>query len=108
METVIAVLVIVGLVVTCALTTFFYLKGKTLDDIRADVYKLILMAEHHFTEEGSGKDKMEWVLEATLEILPAWARLFITKESLAKAVQLWFDAVKDLLDDGKVNMSSKE
>lgn len=108
METVVTVLVIAGLVVACALTTYFYLKGKTLDDIRADVYKLILIAEHHYTEEGSGKQKMEWVLEMTLELLPNWARVFITKDSLAKVVQLWFDAVKDLLDDGKINKSSKE
>ena len=108
METVVTVLVIVGLVVICALTTYFYLKGKTMDDIMADVYKLFLVAEHHFTEEGSGKQKMEWVLEMTLELLPNWARVFITKDSLAKVVQLWFDAVKDLLDDGKINKSSKE
>ena len=108
METVLTVLVILGLVVVCALTTYVYLKGKTMDDIRADVYTLFLVAEHHFTEEKSGKQKMEWVLEMTLELLPEWSRFFITKDSLENVVQLWFDAVKDLLDDGKINKSSKE
>lgn len=108
MDTLVTVFVFVGLAIICAWTTYFYFKGKTLDDIREDVYRLFLIAEHHFTEEKSGKEKMEWVIDMTLEMLPAWSRIFVTEKTLEKVIQLWFDAVKDLLDDGKINKSSEE
>jgi len=108
MTTTVTVLVIAVLVVFLGVTTYLYLKDKTLDDIRADVYALILEAEHRYTESGKGKEKMDWVLTMAMELLPDWATLFITREVLEKVVQVWFEAVKDLLDDGKYNKSCQE
>ena len=34
--------------------------------------------------------------------------MFITQDLLKKVVQLWFDLVKDLLDDGKMNGTKEE
>lgn len=85
-----------------------YLRGKALSDIRADVYQLFLKAEHVYTETEAGKKKMDWVIGVALTYLPAWAKFIVTEEVLRKVVQKWFDAVKDLLDDGKYNKSTEE
>lgn len=87
---------------------FLYLRDKTLAEIRADVYQLFLMAEHNPNFTKAGKQKMKWVLSRARNLLPGWAQLLITDALLEKVVQTWFDAVKDLLDDGKFNGTSKE
>lgn len=88
-------------------TVYLYIREHTLGEIRADVYKLFLEAEHTYTETESGKQKMEYVIQRARSMLPNWAQFFITEEVLRKVVQMWFEAVKDLLDDGKVNRSVK-
>lgn len=39
----------------------------------------------------------------------SWIRKHLprSEEALEKIIQIWFDEVKDLLDDGKVNGSQK-
>ena len=86
-------------------TVYLYIREHTLGEIRAYVYKLFLEAEHTYTETESGKQKMEYVIQRARSMLPNWAQFFITEEVLRKVVQMWFEAVKDLLDDGKVNRS---
>lgn len=84
---------------------YFYVRDKTLEDIRADVYQLFLEAEHTYQHTESGKQKMSYVIQRARSLLPNWAQFFITESLLEKVVQMWFDAVKDLLDDGKLNKS---
>ena len=97
---VIAVLLVVTAVMVCQ-----YLKQRGLDGIRADVYQLILRAEHMYNESGTGKQKFEWVIQRARSLLPKWLQIFVTEETLRKIVQKWFIGVKDLLDDGKWNNS---
>lgn len=84
-----------------------YFKSKTLDDIRADVYKLFLRAEHNFKESHSGKQKMKWVIGRARGLLPVWVQMIVTEEMFEGIVQFWFDGIKDLLDDGKINDTGK-
>lgn len=84
-----------------------YFKSKTLDEIRQDVYRLFLEAEHIFEDSHSGKQKMEWVIGKARSLLPAWAQIIITEEMFEKMLQFWFDQIKDLLDDGKPNQIKK-
>lgn len=107
-NTIITIVIIVAAVATLAVCTYIYLRDKTLDEIRGDVYELFLQAEHKFTETSSGKQKMKWVISKARALLPGWLQAFITEEFLYKVVQAWFDAVKDILDDGKLNKSEKE
>lgn len=107
-ETIVTILVIALLIAALVGAVYFYLKEKTLNEIRADVYQLFLKAENLFMESGTGKQKMEYVIQKARSLLPTWAKLIITDELLRKVVQIWFDAVKDLLDDGKLNKSPKE
>lgn len=85
-----------------------YLKSNGLDGIRSDVYQLILKAEHMYNESGQGKQKFEWVIQQARGLLPGWLKVFISDDTLKKAVQYWFVGVKDLLDDGKINNSQND
>lgn len=104
------VLVILSLliVVSVILMGYSYLKERTLEQIRGDVYQLVLKAEHTYKESSSGKQKMKWVVSRARKLLPGWLRAIITDEVLQKIIQVWFDEVKDLLDDGKVNGSQRQ
>lgn len=107
-NTIITILVIAVALVIAGIITYLYLKERTLNDIRADVYQLFLKAEHRYTETAQGKQKFEYVIRNARSLLPAWAQYIVTEALLRKVVQLWFNAVKDLLDDGKYNDSVKK
>ena len=106
--TIITFLVIAALIIGLGFTAYLYIRDKTLADIRTDVYQEFLKAEHTYLHTGAGLQKMEYVIQRARSLLPNWAQFFITEELLRKVVQLWFEAVKDLLDDGKVNRSVEE
>lgn len=103
----IPVLVIIGLLIVVSVIwmVYSYLKEKTLDQIRGDVYQLVLKAEHLWRESGEGKQKMKWVVQQARKLLPDWLYAVTSDEMLEKIIQVWFDEIKDLLDDGKVNGS---
>ena len=65
-------------------------------------------AEHAFKESGSGKQKMKYVVSQARKLLPSWLQYFVTDEFLESVIEKWFQAVKDLLDDGKLNGSEEE
>lgn len=105
------IVTIVIIVIALAILTagiYFYCRDKSLNDIRADVYQLFLRAEHDPAIMESGKQKMKWVLSQARSLLPNWVQVFITDTFLEKVVETWFQAVKDLLDDGKLNKSNIE
>ena len=108
MNTIVTILIIAFALVALATCTYIYMRDKTLSEIRGDVYQLFLKAEHTYLETGAGKQKMKYVIQQARGLLPEWLQFFITEEFLCKVIQTWFDAVKDLLDDGKVNGSVKE
>ena len=103
------VLVIIAVMITISIIYmgYTYLKNRTLDEIRGDVYQLVLKAEHTYKESSSGKQKMKWVVCQARKLLPGWLQIIISEEMLEKIIQVWFDEVKDLLDDGKMNGSQK-
>lgn len=106
--TIVAVVFLIAAFASLAVFFFKYIQNKSLEDIRTDVYRLFLIAEHQFKEEGTGRDKMQFVIYHARQLLPPILRLIVTEELLTKVIQLWFDAIKDLLDDGKYNGSTKE
>lgn len=103
------ILIVIGLLILVSVIwiTYSYLKGRTLEQIRGDVYQLVLKAEHMYRESAAGKQKMKWVVQQARKLLPGWLQAAISEEALEKIIQVWFDEVKDLLDDGKVNGSQK-
>lgn len=105
---VLKVLIAIALAASVGVLLYMYIRDCTLDDIRSGVYQLFLEAEHTYLHTGAGLQKMEYVIQRARSMLPNWAQFFITEELLRKVVQLWFEGVKDLLDDGKVNKSVEE
>lgn len=87
---------------------YFYLRDKTLNEIRADVYQLFLAAEHNPEFSKTPKQRMKWVLSRARLLLPTWLQMLVTDAFLEKVVEGWFRAIKDLLDDGKLNRSEEE
>ena len=71
------------------------------------IYKLFLKAEHDFKESHAGKQKMKWVISKARGLLPVWMQMIITEEMFENIIQYWFDGIKDLLDDGKLNGMNK-
>jgi hypothetical protein len=83
-----------------------YIRHVGLESIRERVYKAFIEAEHDF-QYGENTAKFEYVINIAKSAIPAPFNLFITETFLRKVVQAWFDLVKDLLDDGKINGTSK-
>lgn len=104
-NTILTILLIVFLVAVIGGGIYFYLRDKTLNDIRADVYQLFLKAERNPNFTKQGKQKMKWVLSQARMLLPKWAQVLISDAFLENIVEAWFRAIKDLLDDGKYNKS---
>lgn len=101
------VLIIIGIIIAVSVLAivYAYFKNKRLDEVRADVYKLFLKAEHIMKESKAGQQKMKWVMSKARLLLPKWLQMVISDDTFEKIVQLWFDQIKDLLDDGKLNHS---
>lgn len=110
-ETMIGIATIVVLLASCVVLGCLYLKDKTTKEIRADVYQLFLKAEHEF-EQGENTQKFEYVVQLARSLLPKCMQAVITAPFLEmifrKMIQKWFEEIKDLLDDGKRNGSSKK
>lgn len=103
---VIAVALLILAIITIVLA-YQYAKMQGLDGIRQDVYQLILKAEHIYNESGQGKQKLKYVVSQARGLLPKWLQIFVTEEAMMKIIDKWFEGVKDLLDDGRVNGSQK-
>lgn len=100
---VIMTIIVLAMVVAGAIA---YIRKRGLEGIRNDVYVLFVRAEHKYKESGTGKQKMKWVISMARALLPRWMQSLISEDMLYEVVQKWFDAVKDLLDDGKLNSSA--
>lgn len=104
------VLIVIAVIIAASIIYmgYSYLRDHTVDQIRVDAYQLILKAENMYQESSSGKQKMKWVVSQTRKLLPGWLQMIITDEVLQKIIQVWFDEIKDLMDDGKVNGSQRQ
>ena len=99
------VLAVIFIVLIVAVVVFLAVKAIQkigLEKIRAVVYQGFLKAEHEF-QYGDNTQKFEYVIQLARSSIPAPFNMFITESLLRKVVQLWFDLIKDLLDDGKMN-----
>lgn len=99
------VLAVIFIVLIIAVVIFLAVKVIQkigLEKIRAVVYQGFLKAEHEF-QYGDNTQKFEYVIQLARSSIPAPFNMFITESLLRKVVQLWFDLIKDLLDDGKMN-----
>lgn len=107
---ILSIAIMVALVAACAILTCLYFKDKTKDEIRKDVYQLILQAEHQFFY-GQNTQKFDYVVQLARSLLPLPVQTIITVPFLEavfkKIIQELFNEIKDVMDDGKRNGSSK-
>lgn len=98
-------LLLIAMIISIICGTIKCIKISGMDGVREEAYRLFLAAEHVYWEKGSGKQKMMYVVKEIRKKLPPWMRFFINEKTAERIIQSWFDSVKDLLDDGKVNKS---
>lgn len=72
--------------------------------LRETAYKIMLAAEKKFSK-GQGRKKLNYVLEKVYNLIPAWMRMFVSKEDFEIELQYWYNTAKDYADDGKFNNS---
>ena len=84
MSTSTIMVIILAVLTALVVGTFLwvYIRDKTIDEIRVDVYHLFLIAEHAFKESGLGKQKMKYVVSQARRLLPSWLQYFITDDFL--------------------------
>lgn len=97
---------IISIIIIVAILLLIYMLIKLNKKIRIKAYEFFLEAEIKFSS-GEGQYKMDYVMENIYDYLPAIAKIFISRETFKKIIQKMFNEVKDLLDDGKRNKSTK-
>lgn len=65
--------------------------------LKKTVVNLIVIAEELF-EDGEGQEKMNYVIDSVIGLLPFPLRLVITRNTLRKFIQKIFDIIKQALD----------
>lgn len=86
---------IVALVVVIfGLWLFWQIKKKGLKQFAVD---MIIEAED-FYNQGQNEEKMNYVIDKLIALVPAPLSLFITRESLKSLIQKVFDSIKKALD----------
>lgn len=110
-DTIIGIAVFVILFALCVVLTCLYLKNKTKDEIRTDVYNLILEAEDAFLY-GQNTQKFEHVVQLARSLLPAKVQAFVTVPVLMavfkRIIQSLFNEIKEVMDRQKRKESVKE
>ena len=104
------VIAIIFILIVAAVFIFLLVKelqGMGMEKIRAVVYQAFIKAEHKF-KYGDNTQKFEYVVNLARSHLPAPFNIFVTESLLRSVVQMWFDLVKDLLDDGRVNGTTQK
>lgn len=98
---------IVTAMIIVAILLLVYILLKVNEKIRIKAYEFFLKAEHEYVS-GAGENKMNYVIDNIYNYLPTIVTLFISKDTLRVIVQKMFNEIKDLLDDGKRNKSTKK
>lgn len=96
-------LIIIGVL---AILLILFLLIKFSSKFRKVAYKLFVKAEKEY-KSGEGQEKMEYVISNIHSWLPEYISMFIPESVLKKILQWFFDELKDVLDDGKFNESTK-
>ena len=65
--------------------------------LRGVVVDLIVIAEKEF-KQGENEEKLNYVIDKLIALIPTPFNLFITRETVKKFIQKIFDEVKEALD----------
>lgn len=88
--------IIIAVIVALLAIAFVAYKIST-KGLRGAVVEFIVAAEQEFNK-GQNSEKMEYVYNALVAVLPAPIRVFITKQLVINFIQKIFDEIKVALD----------
>ena len=99
---VLCIIILISVIIFILLYLLYKVKK---DGLRVTVIHLITVAEAMFIK-GANKQKMNYVVEKLIAMLPVPLRFFITIEAVESFVQCVFDEIKEALDyePEKLNM----
>ena len=93
-QLIIQIAVLILVVIAFGLWLFWQIKKKGL---KGFVTEMILKAEDEF-EEGKNSEKMNFVIDAVIKLIPKPLSLFITRKTIQGFIQKIFDSIKLALD----------
>ena len=96
---------LVGIALIGAASIIYLVITKQWAELREAAYRLMLRVEK-LLDTAAGAEKFALVITELYSLIPAWLRLFVTREDLEIRLQRWYDTAMDWLDDGAVNGST--
>lgn len=92
MDTVLNIILIIGMIILGAVATYYRANAK----LKEKVAELIDQAEGMFTDATKqGGKRFEWVVDQLYGITPAWLKPMLTREAIGNIVQTAFDWMQD-------------
>lgn len=93
-STIIAIIIVALLVIAFIIWLAWQIKKKGLKEFATE---MIVKAEDMY-KKGENQEKLNYVIDKVIGMLPKFLQFFITRESVQKFVQSVFDTVKKALD----------
>ena len=98
METLSIVVIVVIVALFLGLMGFKLYSNIKLKGLRQTAIDLIVEAENAY-EKGKNDEKLKAVFKGLTNALPAYARVFLTEETINFFIQSVFDSIKGALDN---------
>lgn len=93
-QTIIAIVVVAILIIAFVIWLIWQIKKKGLKEFATE---MIVKAEDMY-KQGENQEKLNYVIDKVIAMLPRPLQFFITREAVKKFVQSVFDTVKKALD----------
>ena len=93
-QTIISIVIVAILVIAFIIWLAWQIKKKGLKQFAAE---MIVKAEDMY-KQGENEEKLNYVIDKVIAMLPTPLQFFITREAVKKFVQNVFDTVKKALD----------
>lgn len=98
METLSIIVIVVIMALFLGLVGFKLYSSIKLKGLRQTAIDLIIEAENAY-EKGKNDEKFKAVFKGLTNALPAYARVFLTEETINFFIQSVFDSIKGALDN---------
>lgn len=93
-QTIISIIIVALLVIAFIIWLVWQIKKKGLKQFATE---MIVKAEDMY-EQGQNSEKLNFVIDKVIDMLPGVLQFFITREAVKNFVQSVFDTVKKALD----------
>lgn len=88
----------IAIVLVAIITFILYLAWQIKKQgLKETVISLIIKAEDMY-KKGANQEKMNYVIDKVIDLIPMPFNLFVTAESIEKFIQTIFDEIKKALD----------